>query len=67
MELSSEYGYVYFALIYVGIMNTWQATNVIWARKKYNVNYPTLYSDKEPIFNCYQVCTYSLLLISVTM
>merc|ERR1711868_316779 len=30
------------------------ASNVMWARKKFNVKYPSLYSDKSAVFNCYQ-------------
>ena len=28
------------------------------ARKKYGVKYPAMYSDKQPDFNCYQVCKF---------
>ena len=55
MELSGDFGYVYFAVTYAVIMNFWLSSNVMWARKKFDVKYPAMYSDKDPIFNCYQV------------
>jgi hypothetical protein len=55
MELSSDFGYVYFAVTYAVIMNFYLSSNVMWARKKFDVKYPAMYSDKDPTFNCYQV------------
>ena len=55
MELDREYGYVFLAVTYAVIMNFWLSSNVMWARKKFNVKYPSLYSDKSAVFNCYQV------------
>lgn len=52
--LSPDHGYPLLVVIYINIMLTYLAIQVGKMRKKLNVNYPTMYSDKEPLFNCYQ-------------
>ena len=36
------------------IMVMWKGARVGMARKKFDVPYPAMYSDKDPVFNCYQ-------------
>ncbi|XP_028415510.1 microsomal glutathione S-transferase 3-like [Dendronephthya gigantea] len=54
LALPSEYGYVIltglssvFVLVYMGLQ-------VGKARKKFKVDYPRMYDDSQPVFNCYQ-------------
>ncbi|XP_078156173.1 uncharacterized protein LOC144551940 [Carex rostrata] len=59
IQIPKEYGYVVLELVAYALMNTWMATQVGKARKKYNVPYPALYAveseNKEAkIFNCVQ-------------
>ena len=49
-----EHGYVILAAIGAFILHMWLSFKVGAARKKYNVKYPAMYSDKEPNFNCIQ-------------
>jgi len=62
-ELSSEmylfkldpvYGYVVLVAGLCYLLSFWQGFMVGGARKKYKVDYPAMYSDTEPVFNCYQ-------------
>jgi glutathione S-transferase len=36
------------------IMNMYLSIAVVKGRKKYDVKYPQMYSDKDPVFNCIQ-------------
>lgn len=48
------YGYVLLTVVLTWFLLFWQGFQVGRMRKKYKVEYPTMYSDTEPIFNCYQ-------------
>uniref|UniRef100_UPI00398F4CAC microsomal glutathione S-transferase 3b n=1 Tax=Pristiophorus japonicus TaxID=55135 RepID=UPI00398F4CAC len=50
-----QFGYVILVFIYSWVMLAYLGVKVGIARKKYNVKYPAMYSDKEPIFNCIQL------------
>ncbi|KAG8013559.1 Transmembrane protein 50A [Nibea albiflora] len=52
--LPSHFGYVIFTYLYSWIMLAYLAVKVGLARKKYDVKYPAMYSDKEQVFNCIQ-------------
>ncbi|KAF6717949.1 Microsomal glutathione S-transferase 3 [Oryzias melastigma] len=52
--LPSDFGYVIFTYLYSWIMMAYLAVKVGSARKKYGVKYPTMYSDKDQVFNCIQ-------------
>ena len=52
--LAKEYGYVILASTGAFALNFYLMMKVNVARKKYNVQYPEMYSDKEPTFNCIQ-------------
>ncbi|XP_067862684.1 microsomal glutathione S-transferase 3b [Heptranchias perlo] len=49
-----HFGYVILVFIYSWVMLAYLGMKVGIARKKYNVKYPNMYSDKDPIFNCIQ-------------
>ncbi|KAI8540982.1 hypothetical protein RHMOL_Rhmol08G0027400 [Rhododendron molle] len=54
-----EYGYVILTLVLYCFLNGWMAERVLKARKKYNVQYPTLYASESDnkdakLFNCIQ-------------
>ncbi|CAI0411153.1 unnamed protein product [Linum tenue] len=57
--LPKEYGYVALTLVGYCILNIWMSIQVVKARKKYNVPYPTLYAvesenKQASLFNCVQ-------------
>ncbi|ESO85731.1 hypothetical protein LOTGIDRAFT_235705 [Lottia gigantea] len=52
-EVSSDYGYVILVLPATWVIMNFLALNVMKARKKYNVEYPNLYSNNHN-FNCVQ-------------
>ena len=52
--LMKDHGYVVRAATGAFILHMWLSFKVGSARKKYNVKYPAMYSDKEPDFNCIQ-------------
>ena len=49
------YGYVLLVLILSYFLSFWQGGMVGRMRTKLKVDYPAMYSDTEPLFNCYQV------------
>ena len=49
------YGYVLLTVVLVWFLLFWQGFMVGRMRTKYKVEYPAMYSDTEPVFNCYQV------------
>jgi len=49
-----EFGYVVLVAIASAIMIIWMGIQVGKARKKFKVNYPTMYSADNDHFNCYQ-------------
>ncbi|XP_072532880.1 microsomal glutathione S-transferase 3b [Salminus brasiliensis] len=52
--LPTNFGYVILTYLYSWTMLTYLAVKVGGARKKHNVKYPTMYSDKDDLFNCFQ-------------
>jgi len=54
LEIASEYGYIVFVFVASIVLLQWMGFNVVKARKKFGVSYPTMYSDKDPMFNCVQ-------------
>uniref|UniRef100_A0A8C4ZWQ2 Glutathione S-transferase 3, mitochondrial n=1 Tax=Gadus morhua TaxID=8049 RepID=A0A8C4ZWQ2_GADMO len=52
--LPANFGYVIFTYLYSWIMLCYLGVKVGGARKKYDVKYPTMYSDKDQVFNCIQ-------------
>jgi len=54
IELPAEYGYVVLAGASMHFVNMWKAMRVGKMRKQFGVNYPKMYSDEHPLFNCYQ-------------
>ena len=54
LGLPSEYGYVVLTATGSVFMNAYLAHQVGQARKRFEVNYPTMYDDSKPVYNCYQ-------------
>ncbi|XP_033967472.1 microsomal glutathione S-transferase 3b [Pseudochaenichthys georgianus] len=52
--LPSNFGYAIFTYLYSWIMLGYLAVKVGGARKKFDVKYPTMYSDTHQVFNCIQ-------------
>ncbi|RXM90518.1 Microsomal glutathione S-transferase 3 [Acipenser ruthenus] len=52
--LPANFAYVILTFFYSWVMLAYLAVKVGQARKKYDVKYPTMYSDKDPVFNCIQ-------------
>ncbi|XP_051506771.1 microsomal glutathione S-transferase 3-like [Myxocyprinus asiaticus] len=52
--LPANFGYAIFTYLYSFGMLSYLAIKVGGARKKYKIMYPTMYSDKEQVFNCIQ-------------
>ena len=50
-----SYGYVLMTVFLTYLLLFWQGFMVGQKRKLYKVEYPAMYSDTEPVFNCYQV------------
>lgn len=53
-KIPREYGYVVLTGVASTFMLHWMTFKVVMARKKYNVDYPTLYSPENEKFNCVQ-------------
>uniref|UniRef100_A0A2R5LGJ6 Glutathione S-transferase 3, mitochondrial n=1 Tax=Ornithodoros turicata TaxID=34597 RepID=A0A2R5LGJ6_9ACAR len=54
LTLQREYGYVVLVGVGSAFVNLWHQSLVGRARKKYDVKYPAMYSDKNMVFNCIQ-------------
>jgi len=54
IEVQPEFGYVILVAVASIFMIAWKGIRVGMARKKYDVPYPNMYSDKDPVFNCVQ-------------
>merc|ERR1712223_1071404 len=54
ISISPEYGYVILAASGSFLVNLWQMMKIGGKRKELGIQYPEMYSDKHPIFNCYQ-------------
>merc|ERR1711872_675464 len=52
--LDPAYGYVLLVLVFCYLLSFWQGFMVGRMRTKLKVEYPAMYSDTEPLFNCYQ-------------
>ncbi|KAJ8026457.1 Microsomal glutathione S-transferase 3 [Holothuria leucospilota] len=52
--LPKDYGYVLLVGSGSIFVMGWLGHNVGKARKKFDVPYPTMYSDDKPLFNCHQ-------------
>ncbi|XP_065152212.1 microsomal glutathione S-transferase 3b [Paramisgurnus dabryanus] len=52
--LPANFGYAIFVYLYSFVMLMYLGLKVGGARKKFGIKYPTMYSDKEPLFNCIQ-------------
>jgi glutathione S-transferase len=53
-SLPEGYGYVILTAVDSVVLTMWMARNVAKARKQYNIEYPTMYSDDNVKFNCIQ-------------
>ncbi|TRY76160.1 hypothetical protein TCAL_03517 [Tigriopus californicus] len=54
LQLTHEFGYVALVASSTFLLNMWQSIRIGGMRKKLDVKYPVMYSEKHPIFNCYQ-------------
>lgn len=54
MVVQPEFGWVVLVAFAMVLVNIWMIRRVGAMRKKFNIRYPTMYSDKHPIFNCHQ-------------
>lgn len=54
INISSDYGYVILVAVLGWVFLQYLAMKVMQARKKYDVKYPKLYSEKCNEFNCIQ-------------
>ncbi|XP_002739172.1 glutathione S-transferase 3, mitochondrial-like [Saccoglossus kowalevskii] len=53
-KLPDEFGYVVLTGVASWFLVGFMAHKVSKARREYGVEYPTMYSDEEPMFNCIQ-------------
>ncbi|XP_050696728.1 microsomal glutathione S-transferase 3-like isoform X3 [Eriocheir sinensis] len=54
IELQPEYGYCVLVAIGSSIMLVWKGIQVGKKRKELKIHYPTMYSQDNDLFNCYQ-------------
>merc|ERR1712215_365584 len=54
IQLDPDHGYLVLVVAGTWLLNIWQMSKVGGARKRLGVPYPDMYSDKQPLFNCYQ-------------
>ena len=54
MTLNIYTGWVVLVGIASAFLLTWQGIKVGGMRKKFNIQYPTMYSSDNQLFNCYQ-------------
>merc|ERR1739842_162719 len=54
LNVDAAYGYVFLVCILSYFLSFWQGFMVGRMRTKLKVDYPAMYSDTEPLFNCYQ-------------
>lgn len=54
LKLPEGYGYVVLAAVGNTFVNVWLGINVSRARKQYGIEYPTMYSPDNNMFNCIQ-------------
>ncbi|KAL4442446.1 hypothetical protein ABPG77_005030 [Micractinium sp. CCAP 211/92] len=58
LAIPDDYGFVMSSVALAGVLTQWQAVRVAIARRKYGVNYPTMYvegdSQEAVTFNCTQ-------------
>ena len=54
INIAPEYGYVVFVGTSMVFVNVWKMMRIGGMRKKLGIKYPTMFSEKHPIFNCYQ-------------
>jgi len=54
LKIADEFGYVVLVFVASIFLLQWMGFMVVKARKKHNVPYPAMYSDKDPMFNCVQ-------------
>eukprot|EP00093_Oithona_nana_P012489 12489.XXX_809711_810449_1 [CDS] Oithona nana genome sequencing. len=54
ITLTPEHGYVLLAASGSFLVNFWQSMKIGGKRRELKIEYPAQWSDKHPIFNCYQ-------------
>jgi len=54
LTVSSEFGWIVLVILASVFLLQYLGFKVGAARKKYEVKYPDMYSDREPVFNCIQ-------------
>ncbi|XP_045114682.1 microsomal glutathione S-transferase 3-like isoform X2 [Portunus trituberculatus] len=54
IEVQPEYGYCVLVAVGSSFMLIWKAMKVGHLRKKLQIKYPTMYSNDNQLFNCYQ-------------
>merc|ERR1711971_740017 len=54
LQLDPEYGWVLLVAVATYSIEKWMGIKVGGRRKALGVPYPDMYSDKQPLFNCYQ-------------